>query len=615
MAFSLNHLLVQTAGRYPENPALRFNGQDLSYAALVQRASAIGHRLLAEGLKRQERVAVYMNRSFDSMAAIFGIMMAGGVYVPFDSFAPPGRLAAILRDCEVQGIISDDTRVPAIRQMLAEYSGLRFLMGVEAAEDLKLRTINWADLYRTMPSSPPQVRAVEQDLCLIFYTSGTTGNPKGAAHSHRSMLSNVEWAMEKYRLLPEDRFSNVTSHHFDLSWFEMYASMASGGTLVIAPEQTVRFAPDLAELVSREKLTIWCSVPSVLMSLAQRGNLASRDFSTLRWIMFAGERYPTKHLRQLMKLVPHPRYTNMYGTTETHIAAYWDVPPLADDNDEPIPIGQGCEHVNLLVVDPDGKAVGPGQTGELVIRGPSLMEGYWRLPERNARALVKIRFSPELEATCYRSGDLVEILPDGNIKIIGRADRRVKVRGNLVDLDEVEKVMLSHPQVSEAGAYLIAPDEDNTWIEAAVIPHPGAPVSSSELRVHVARTLPTYAVPEKVAVLVDFPRTGSGKLSRRDLQNAAAAQAVPAVPPHISIQEAVRRYIQTELVDSSEKLALAEDTELLDSGLITSIGVVRLVAYLEETFGVVVPNDEFIAENFTDLAAINQMIERLRKPQ
>ncbi len=612
MAFSLFHLLAQAAQKRPEQVALRFNGQDLTFAELHRRSSVIARLLLEQGLKRQDRVAVYMNRSFETTAAIYGIMQAGGVYVPFDSFAPVGRLAAILRDCDVRYLITEEAKREQAQQMAAEYSHLQLVIGLEKGPGLPQETLSWQTVSELGSHPAPDIRVIEEDLCLIFYTSGSTGNPKGAAHSHRSMLSNVEWAQEKFSLTSQDRFVHVTSHHFDLSWFEMYASMAAQGTLVLAPEQTVRFPATLAELASREKLSMWCSVPSVLMQLTQRGDLTSRDFSALRWITFAGERFPTKHLKTLMSLLPEVRYTNMYGTTETHIAAYWDVPPLPEDFEDAIPIGRGCEHVNLMAVDAQGQQVGPTETGELVVRGPSLMEGYWKLPERTANALVKLRFSPELEGLCYRTGDLVIQQPDGNLKIIGRADRRVKIRGNLVDLDEVEKVLWTHPQVQEAAAFVVNAEQETAHIEAAVIPKPGTQPTPAELRVHVSRILPTYAVPERVAVVEDFPRTGSGKMSRKDLQAVTAQKTNAAPQAEGQAGDPIENFILTELLSGRDEITLSEDVDLLDSGLMDSIGVIRLVSFLEDNYNIQISNDEFVTENFTDLKSIRSLVKRLR---
>jgi acyl-coenzyme A synthetase/AMP-(fatty) acid ligase/acyl carrier protein len=337
-------------------------------------------------------------------------------------------------------------------------------------------------------------------------------------------------------------------------------------------------------------------------------------------VLFAGERFPTKHLRELMSCVPHPRFCNMYGTTETHIAAFYDVQPIPEDSDEPLPIGRACAHVNLMAVDPQGRRVEPGATGELVVRGPSVMEGYWRQPERTSTVLVKYRFGEQLEGLCYRTGDLVQLKPDGNYYIIGRGDRRVKVRGNLVDLDEVEKALLADERVRESAVYLITEEgEALTKLGAAVVLKPGATAQPTELRHGLSLQLPAYALPNHVAIMPDLPRTGSGKISRRALQAMEAEQAAAAgaggrqgAAQPAGIQEAVRNFVLTELLSSADGADIDDETDLLMTGLIDSLSVVRLLAFLEERYSIRVPPEQFVEENFNTLTSISRLIERLQ---
>jgi acyl-coenzyme A synthetase/AMP-(fatty) acid ligase/acyl carrier protein len=313
----------------------------------------------------------------------------------------------------------------------------------------------------------------------------------------------------------------------------------------------------------------------------------------------------------------------MLGTTETHICAFWEVRPLPEGMTEPIPVGRACSHVNLFALSPAGHIVPDGETGELAVRGPSLMEGYWQLPERTAQAMVDVRISGDLVARCYRTGDLVRKDREGNFHIIGRANRRIKVQGNLVDLDEVETVLLSEPRVRETAAFEVEVD-GSSHVEAAVVPKPdAAPVTAAELRVHVARALPGYAVPERVTVVEDLPRTGSGKLSRRDLQDraeaaarteaAARATGSPAAGHPAATDEvmaAVRRFIVEEL-QAGTGAELTEEDDLLEAQGIGSIGVMRLVDCLEQQLAIRIPNHEFVAANFQRMKAIRALIERL----
>ncbi|PRQ00481.1 non-ribosomal peptide synthetase [Enhygromyxa salina] len=612
MSFSLHHLITRAAQRDPEAPALVAGARVVSYGALAQRINAIATVLVQLGVRRGDRVGLYMRRSVDSVAAIFAISQAGGAYVGFDPSAPPARVAAVIDDAELDCVLVDEHHHEALLAAL-EHSDRRLAVVGGPTGHAQIDTTPWSavDQHDTPETPLVELGVMEQDLCVLFYTSGTTGKPKGVAHDHRSMLSNVEWAVAQFDLRRDDRFAHVTSHHFDLSWFELFVSVFVGGVLVLVPERLVAFPGELAELVIAAEVSVWCSVPAVLIGLVQRGELEARSFPALRRVHFAGERFPTKHLRALMAAVPGPRYCNMFGTTETHIAAFHEIDELPP-GDEWLPIGRACAHVNLMAVDRNNDAVDVGGTGELLIRGPSMMEGYWRLPDRTAQAIVELPVPGSArQARWYRSGDLVVRLADGGFQIVGRADRRVKVRGYLVDLDEVEQVLLNDSRVIEAATHVHEEGELSAHVEAAVRLRAGVSATSASLRMHVAQSMPTYAVPELVAILDEFPRTGHGKFDRRGLvaevaklRSARRQRAGGAEP-----RDAVRAFI-AELVGGSLD-ELDDDGALIDGGWIDSMDIVELVAFLEERFDVQISNDAFVIENFETVAAIVRMIDSM----
>jgi len=620
MAFSLGHLLAVAADRTPDRTAVVDRGAQYTYGQLYERASSVGRLLLDNGVRRGDRVAILHRRSFDCLAAIYGTMLAGAAYVPLDSGAPPNRLGAVLQDCDVRHVVCGRDHIDDLRSTLVDGHRVHTVLGAEPADELAVANPRpWSMLGEYESGSPLRVKVVESDLSLIFYTSGSTGNPKGVAHSHRSMLANVDWAELEFGVWADDRVPHVTSHHFDLSWFEMFVTSAVSAALVMVPENVVGFPPELGLLVESERLSVWCSVPSVLVGLVQRGDLPLRDLSALRLVLFAGERFPVKHLRTLMAQVPQPRYVNMYGTTETHIAAFLPLGQL--DNDDPLPIGAACAHVELGIVSADGTPVPDGETGELVIRGPSLMDQYWNLEERTARALRPEHFADGLFDVVYHTGDLVRRRPDGNIEITGRGDRRVKVQGNLVDLDEIESVLLTHSAVLEAASFLASEQDGyDARIVAAVRLAPSADAAGSALRVHVAATLPVSAVPEVVEILDDFPRTGSGKISRNDLarvvhglheERRAGRTTAGRLDGPVAVQSWLRTVLAQIANDPSEVERAAPDDDLFQAGIMDSMGVVELVTCIEEQFAVAVPNDQFVARNFSTLAAITALIDSL----
>jgi amino acid adenylation domain-containing protein len=372
-----------------------------------------------------------------------------------------------------------------------------------------------------MPGHPLSLNLTEQDLAYILYTSGSTGNPKGIMHTHRSGLSFAEWAAEEYGLRSSDRLSNHAPLHFDLSTFDFFAGSSAGATVVIIPEALTKFPASLSKLIEDEMISVWYSVPFALIQLMQRGVLETRDLSAMRWILFAGEVFPTKHLRQLMGMLPGIRFSNLYGPTETNVCTYYHVPPLPEDSDETIPIGKPCANVEDLVVDLEDKPVAPGEVGELLIRGGVVMKGYWGQPEKTVNGFYRRRVFNDFEDVFYRTGDLVQLDPDGNYRYLGRKDRQIKTRGYRVELDEIEVALLSHSRVEEAAVYPIPDGTGSNLIAASVIPKQGAQLEESELVEHIAGRLPPYAVPVKIDIVGDFPRTSTGKINRRELQALA----------------------------------------------------------------------------------------------
>jgi amino acid adenylation domain-containing protein len=517
----IHQAVLRSAERAPDSPALKFSATGLTYAELVARASRVARALIDLGVRPGDRVAFYMNKCLESVVSIYGILLAGGVYVPLDPFAPPARLAFVLRDCGVRVLLTQPAKATAVSEILAEGAALQSIIGLPDVEGQPLTCLPWASLESASPE-PPGLRFLEGDLAYILYTSGSTGTPKGIMHTHRSGLSFAEWAVQTYNVRSTDRLSNHAPYHFDLSTFDLFASALAGAATVIIPEPYTKLPASLSKLMQDERISVWYSVPFALIQLLQHGNLASRDLSALRWVLFAGEPFPTKHLRAVMAEMPGARFSNLYGPTETNVCTYYHVPPLDPDSDEPIPIGRACENVEDLVVDADHQPVPPGEPGELLIRGAVVMRGYWGQPEMTQRGFYRRATHGFLEDLFYRTGDLVQLQPDGNYKFLGRKDRQIKTRGYRVELDEIETALLSHPGVDEAAVYPIPDGQGSNLIEAGVILKEGAVAQPADLIDWVAGRLPPYAVPARIFITPDFPRTSTGKINRRELQARAA---------------------------------------------------------------------------------------------
>lgn len=523
MRYLLFQSVDQAAERTPDVDAIRFTGQKLTYAELSSLSSNLARILLDQGVARGDRIGIYMNKGLESAIAIYGILKAGAVYVPLDPLAPVSRIGYVIKDCGIRHLVSKPSKLDSLRQLLAENCPIQSVIGMEPQEDLPVSCVSWDDVHLS-DGKPPELNLTEQDLAYILYTSGSTGAPKGIVHTHRSGLSFAEWGADTYGLIAEDRLSNHAPLHFDLSTFDFFACAIAGATTVIVPDAYSKFPTNVARFIDDERITVWYSVPFALIQLMQHGDIQSRDFSALRWILFAGEVFPTKHLRQLMSMLPGVRFSNLYGPTETNVCTYYHVTKLPGDLNETIPIGRPCQNVEDLVVDLDDQPVPPGEVGELLIRGGIVMKGYWGQPEKNQSGFYRRSVIDQFEDKFYRTGDLVQLDNEGYYRYLGRRDRQIKTRGYRVELDEVEVALLAHPGVEEAAVYIVPDGDGSNLIEAAVISKIEKSLTESELMEHLTERLPSYAKPARVDIVVNFPRTSTGKIDRRELQALAISK-------------------------------------------------------------------------------------------
>jgi acyl-coenzyme A synthetase/AMP-(fatty) acid ligase len=272
------------------------------------------------------------------------------------------------------------------------------------------------------------------------------------------------------------------------------------------PVETVRF-------IQRNGITIWYSVPSALSLLVQRGGLEGGELESLRSILFAGEVFPTKYLRHLMELVPRAEFLNLYGPTETNVCTFYRVPPLEQDRTEPIPIGVPIAGTEVFVVDQTGAPLGAGDVGELCVRGPGVMRGYWGDAERTARALMPDPRHEGSQERVYRTGDIVRRDGDGNYLLLGRKDSQIKSRGYRIELGDIEAALYAHPSVRECAVAAVPDQLITNRIKAYVVVR--EEVGARDLVRFCSERIPHYMIPASFEFKDELPRTSTGKVDRR----------------------------------------------------------------------------------------------------
>lgn len=509
---TLDGLLRESLRRFPNRIAVEEpGGRALAYRELDSASDAIRDQLVAHGVRAGDRVGLYLEKSTASLAAIFGILKSGAAYVPVDPHAPPERNLYIFANCSVRVLITDPKRSESLRA--ADREGL--LCG-----DLEFRTPDVLARHLVLVKGPRDCAPspVGEPLAYILYTSGSTGRPKGVMHSHRTALSFVDWCSDEFAPVPEDRFSSHAPFHFDLSILDLFVSIKHGATVVLIGEELGKQPMRLAPLIADSKITIWYSTPSILRLLTEFGHLDRLDLSRLRLVLFAGEVFPMKHLAALHRLVPKPRYYNLYGPTETNVCTYFEADGrLIETQERPLPIGQVCSGDKAMVVDASEHIVERGAEGELLISGGSVMLGYWDMKEQNARAF----HVDETGRVWYRTGDVVKEQEPGVFSYLGRRDRMVKRRGFRVELGEIEVALNRHPDVAEAAVIARSDSDQQLSVEAFLAWSTAEQPSILQLKKYCTDVLPSYMVPDRFRFLPSLPKTSTDKVDYQKLKELA----------------------------------------------------------------------------------------------
>jgi acyl-coenzyme A synthetase/AMP-(fatty) acid ligase len=334
----------------------------------------------------------------------------------------------------------------------------------------------------------------------------------------------VEWAVDKFEVGPEDRLASHAPFHFDLSVFDLYGAALAGAAVHLLAGGAGSFGATMASIIAQQKISVWYSVPSALILLCDAAR--AEDLAGLRVVLFAGEVFPPKHLRRLRELVPGCLLANLYGPTETNVCTYHIVEDEVT-GDSPLPIGRACENQEVFALDDQLRPVDDGEVGELWVRGPTVMKGYWGSSPQGA---VQQNTLQELYADpTYRTGDLVRRRPDGAYEFLGRRDHQVKSRGYRIELGEIEAVLVAHPDVREA-VVVAVPDEriGNALVAYVAVE---TDVDGLALKQHCADRLPRYMIPGVVHIAAELPHTSTGKLDRRAMAARAAGEIAPGPGP------------------------------------------------------------------------------------
>ncbi|MFJ3670272.1 non-ribosomal peptide synthase/polyketide synthase [Streptomyces sp. NPDC090106] len=513
-AATLATAFADQAARTPDATAVVFEDTTLTYAELETRAEELASRLRARGAGREGFVAVAVPRSAELMVALLGVLRSGAAYLPLDLDYPAERLAYMLADSGAITVVTterDAARLPAVEGL-----------------DIVTTDAPTPDAGRAgpgeEPAGAPAGPARPDDPAYLIYTSGSTGRPKGVVVTHRALANRLAWMQGAYGLTADDRVLQKTPSSFDVSVWEFFWPLREGAAVVLAAPDGHRDPAYLARLIRAERVTTLHFVPSMLEAfLATDEVTADPSWARgLRRVFSSGEALSGAAAHRWRELTGVPLH-NLYGPTEAAV----DVTHHTYDGapDITVPIGRPVWNTGLRVLDPCLRPVPDGVPGELYLTGVQLARGYHRRPALTADRFVADPYATEPGARMYRTGDLVRRRGDGTLDYLGRTDRQVKLRGNRVELGEIEAALTRHPAVAR-GAVVVREQR----LVAYAVPATGAVLDPADLRAALAEALPAPLVPEAYVVLDDLPLTPSGKLDQAALPAPEARRAARREP-------------------------------------------------------------------------------------
>jgi len=511
-ALLVQDFLEHSADRLPEKTALVCDGQRLTYAQVDEMANRLAHALVAGGVVRGDRVGLYLHNSVELVVGIFATLKAGAVFVAINATTKRDKLHYILNNCratalivdvraDLAGLIEDAApAVPSLRRVI--------LAGKGTAEGAGAQCVTFENALSKSDAKRPRRQGIDLDLACLIYTSGTTGDPKGVMSDHSNVVFAASAIIEYLENRESDVVIDVLPLSFDYGLYQLLMTFKFGGTLVL--EKSFTYPAAVLKKMEQERVTGFPGVPTVYAMLVPM-DLSAFDLSSLRYLSNTAAALPVSHIEEIRKKFPKATLYSMYGLTETKRTLF--LPPAELDR-RPGSVGVPIPGTEAWVEDESGQRLGPGEVGELVVRGRHVMRGYWEAPEATNK-----RYRPGSipgERSCY-TGDLFRMDEDGFFYFVGRRDDIIKSRGEKVPPKEVEAALYNLAGVREAAVIGISDPVLGQAIKAFVVVADGATLTDKQVLAHCRAHLEDYMVPKHVEFRAELPKTSSGKITKTGL--------------------------------------------------------------------------------------------------
>jgi len=519
-AFLLHHLISFTTSRHPRAPALSAGGETLDYQALDRSVSGFAGGLFTLGLRRAERVGIYLDKRPETVIACFGASAAGGVFVPLNPLLKPEQVAYILRDCNVAVLVTSPERYAILLDVLGDCRDLRHIVLTGDSAPLPNEPVRGVHRWSSVAVAGDQrgYRVIDTDMAAILYTSGSTGRPKGVVLSHRNMVAGAKSVASYLENDSNDVLLAALPLSFDAGFSQLTTAFFSGAKVALLNYLLPR---DVINALVSEGVTGLTAVPPLYIQLVQL-DWPKVISERLRYFANTGGRMPLETLKLLRSRLPRTKTYLMYGLTEAFRSTY--LPPEEVDR-RPDSIGKAIPNAEIMVLRPDGTPCATNEPGELVHRGALVGMGYWNDPEKTAERYKPLPVGvggrergmvlPELAVF---SGDTVRMDDEGFLYFIGRKDEMIKTSGYRVSPTEVEEALYATKLVAEVAAFGVDHPTLGQSIVVMATPPGGDALDVNRLMTECRQHLPAYMVPAKiVACQAPLPRNPNGKIDRKTL--------------------------------------------------------------------------------------------------
>jgi len=508
-----NDLIVNAAHYGPDKTAVLHNEKSLSYREVYEQSLQLGNALVEAGLKKGDRVCFYLEKRFEKVIAIFGIVLSGGIIVPIRRLSRANQAAYIINNCGAHTLITTSTRVSELLGYFKQMTTLHTIVSIGNAEDVSIpgiSVIQWKNIIESSPTRPLNISISENDPAAILYTSGSTGRPKGVVLSHLNIVAGAEKVSGYLKIKSDDRLLGILTFGFDYGLNQLTSAFLKFAQIVLLD---YLFPRDILRAVGKYGITGLAAVSTTWIQLLQT-SWENSSMQKLRYITNTGGSIPAEYVAKLRKRLPNTEIFLMYGLTEAFRSTYLD-PSLVQKH--PTSIGRAIPGEEILVLDKNDRPVEPGQVGELVHRGVLVSQGYWGDPEmtvtRFKRNPLQNKNVPIPETVVY-SGDYVRIDDNGLLYFVGRKDEMIKCAGNRISPTEVEEIFYSFGIVRGVVALGIPHDIYGQTVFAVVALKPDAFADSAKLRKLCREAMPPFMIPSEIEIWKDIPRNTNGKLDR-----------------------------------------------------------------------------------------------------